>query len=122
MRSLRSRLRETRLAVTLAMQPLAKRRRAFAMSTEGVRTGTPTLPGGGRRLPGGGGPARADAPGALAVVARRVGVGLEDAELAPPLGGDGARGHVGDAAVGEAGARIRDVDRGGEDRPPHRLD
>ena len=32
----------TRLAVTLAMHPLAKRSRAFAMSTEGVSTGTPT--------------------------------------------------------------------------------
>src|SRR5262249_21932776 len=42
MRSLRSRLSETRLAVTLAMQPLAKRSRALAMSTDGVSTGTPT--------------------------------------------------------------------------------
>src|SRR5947207_3209079 len=42
MRILRSRFMETRLAVTLAMQPLAKRSRAFAVSTEEVRTGTPT--------------------------------------------------------------------------------
>ena len=39
---MRSRFIETRLAVTLAMQPLAKRRRALAMSTRGVSTGTPT--------------------------------------------------------------------------------
>ena len=31
-----------RLAVRLAMQPLAKRSRAFAMSTRPVSTGTPT--------------------------------------------------------------------------------
>jgi len=31
-----------RLAVTLAMQPLAKRRRALAMSNLSVSTGTPT--------------------------------------------------------------------------------
>ena len=42
MRSFRSRLSDTRLAVTLAMQPFAKRSRAWAMSTDGVRTGTPT--------------------------------------------------------------------------------
>ena len=37
-----SKLTGSRLAVRLAMQPLAKRRRALAMSTRPVRTGTPT--------------------------------------------------------------------------------
>ena len=35
-------VRLIRLAVTLAMQPFANRRRALAMSTRPVRTGTPT--------------------------------------------------------------------------------
>src|SRR6266480_5876120 len=74
-----------------------------------------------RRLPVEVGLAPADAHAALAVVDRQVGVGLEDAYLALALHGDAARGHVGDAAVGEAEPRIRDVDRGGEDRDAHRL-
>ena len=39
---MRSRFIDTRLAVTLAMQPFAKRSRALAMSTRAVSTGTPT--------------------------------------------------------------------------------
>ena len=41
MRSLRIRSRETRLAVMFATAPDSKVRRAFAMSTDGVSTGTP---------------------------------------------------------------------------------
>ena len=41
-RILRTRSRLMRLAVRFAMQPDANRRRAFAMSTRGVSTGTPT--------------------------------------------------------------------------------
>ena len=55
--------------------------------------------------------AAADAHLALAVVDREVGVGLEDAELPLPLQRHAARGDVGDAAVGEAQPRVRDVDR-----------
>ena len=42
MRSLRSRSRDTRLAVMFATAPASNERRAFAMSTNGVSTGTPT--------------------------------------------------------------------------------
>ena len=42
MRSLRIRSRETRLAVMFATAPESKVRRALAMSTNGVSTGTPT--------------------------------------------------------------------------------
>src|SRR5256885_306452 len=75
-----------------------------------------------RSRPVGAGHAPAEAPAALAEVDRQVGAALEEAELALALHGDAARGHVGDAAVGEAEPRIRDVDRGGEDRDAHRLD
>src|SRR5207245_175835 len=103
MRSFRSRLRDTRLAVTLAMPPLAKRSRALAMSTGLVRTGTPTAStersGDGVVQLGRDGDARAvDATGERPVV----GDGL-DAER----GRDGARArgiHVGDRD--ELGRRI----------------
>ena len=39
---MRTRSAETRLAVRLAIRPEANRKRAFAISTFGVRTGTPT--------------------------------------------------------------------------------
>ncbi|PYP79598.1 MAG: hypothetical protein DMD35_07695 [Gemmatimonadetes bacterium] len=42
MRSLRIRSRDTRLAVMFATAPVSNVRRALAMSTNGVRTGTPT--------------------------------------------------------------------------------
>ena len=72
------------------------------------------------------GPARgntaADAYGALVVVDRDVGVGLEDAQLALAFQRHPARRHVGDAAVGEPQARVRDVDRRREDRHADALD
>jgi hypothetical protein len=42
MRSFRVRSRDTRLAVMFATAPESNVRRAFAMSTNGVSTGTPT--------------------------------------------------------------------------------
>ena len=58
---------------------------------------------------------------ALVEVDREVGVGLEDAQLALALERDPAGGHVGDAAVGEAQARVGDVDGRREHRDADRL-
>ena len=52
----------------------------------------------------------ADAHVLVAVVDRDVGVGLEEADLALALQRHAAGGDVGDAAVGEAQARVGDVD------------
>ena len=75
-----------------------------------------------RRLPVVARLAPADAHPALVVVDRDVGVGLEDAQLALALQRDAARRDVGDAAVGEAQARVGDVDRRRQHRDADRLD
>ncbi len=58
----------------------------------------------------------------LAEIDRDVGVRLEDAELALALERHAAGGDVGDAAVGEAQARVGDVDVLREHRDADRLD
>ena len=72
--------------------------------------------------PASAGQAAADAHVLLAVVDRDVGVGLKDADLALALERDAAGRDVGDTAVGEAQARVGDVDVLREHLDAHPLD